>query len=46
MGLTLPTEALTRLEQATAFQVGFPSDFIAETSSWVFGAAQTDVGLS
>lgn len=39
LDIKLPTEVLTRLEQATGFQVGFPSDFIAETSPWVFGAA-------
>ncbi|HEX5116469.1 MAG TPA: aldo/keto reductase [Pseudonocardiaceae bacterium] len=40
--LTLPPEAITRLEQATEFTVGFPSDFITQTSPWVFGAAQVD----
>ncbi len=35
----LPDEAVRRLEAATEFTVGFPSDFIAETSQWVFGEA-------
>jgi aryl-alcohol dehydrogenase-like predicted oxidoreductase len=37
--LVLPSEAVARLEQATEFTLGFPSDFIAQTSPWVFGAA-------
>lgn len=37
MDLDLPPEAARRLEDATGFDVGFPSDFIAETSPWVFG---------
>jgi aryl-alcohol dehydrogenase-like predicted oxidoreductase len=37
--LTLPPESLARLEQATGFTLGFPGDFIAQTSPWVFGAA-------
>lgn len=44
LGLTLPAEVVSRLEAATGFQVGFPSDFIAETSAWVFGAAQIERG--
>jgi aryl-alcohol dehydrogenase-like predicted oxidoreductase len=40
--LVLPPEAVTRLEQASEFTLGFPSDFIAETSAWVFGAAMVD----
>jgi hypothetical protein len=35
----LPAEAITRLEAATEFDVGFPSDFIAETTPWVLGEA-------
>ncbi|MEU4480167.1 aldo/keto reductase [Micromonospora sp. NPDC023966] len=37
--LTLPSEAVTRLEQATDFTLGFPADFIAQTCPWVFGSA-------
>jgi aryl-alcohol dehydrogenase-like predicted oxidoreductase len=37
--LVLPSEVVARLEQATEFTLGFPSDFIAQTSPWVFGAA-------
>jgi aryl-alcohol dehydrogenase-like predicted oxidoreductase len=40
--LVLPPEAVARLEQASEFTLGFPSDFIAETSAWVFGAAMVD----
>ncbi len=35
--LDLPPEAARRLEDATGSDVGFPTDFIAETSPWVFG---------
>ncbi|MEV5744881.1 aldo/keto reductase [Microbispora rosea] len=38
-GLALPPEVRTRLEHATEFTLGFPGDFIAQTSPWVFGAA-------
>jgi aryl-alcohol dehydrogenase-like predicted oxidoreductase len=37
--LTLPPESITRLEQATDFTLGFPGDFITQTSPWVFGSA-------
>ncbi|MFF5364403.1 aldo/keto reductase [Streptomyces scabiei] len=37
--LVLPEEVLARLEEATAFRVGFPGDFIDEASAWVYGAA-------
>ncbi|MEV5499271.1 aldo/keto reductase [Nonomuraea fuscirosea] len=40
--LTLPPESLDRLEQATGFTLGFPGDFIAQTSPWVFGATLAD----
>jgi aryl-alcohol dehydrogenase-like predicted oxidoreductase len=33
----LPTEAVDRLNAATGFQIGFPTDFIAETEPWVYG---------
>ena len=37
--VTLPPELATRLEAATGFQVGFPTDFITQTTPWVLGAA-------
>ncbi|TDW70566.1 aryl-alcohol dehydrogenase-like predicted oxidoreductase [Kribbella pratensis] len=37
--LVLPPETIARLDEATAVALGFPYDFIAQTSSWVFGAA-------
>jgi aryl-alcohol dehydrogenase-like predicted oxidoreductase len=42
LDVQLPPEACARLEAATGFTLGFPSDFINETSSWVFGAALVD----
>ncbi|GIF51339.1 aryl-alcohol dehydrogenase-like predicted oxidoreductase [Asanoa ferruginea] len=36
--VTLAPEAVTRLETATGFTLGFPADFIAQTRSWVLGA--------
>lgn len=38
----LDDEALARLTEATTFDVGFPSSFIADQQEWVFGAAQVD----
>jgi aryl-alcohol dehydrogenase-like predicted oxidoreductase len=35
----LTPEECARLEDATGFERGFPADFIAQTSPWVFGAA-------
>jgi len=40
---TLPPDAVARLDAVTGFEVGFPSDFIAETSAWVFGDANLRV---
>lgn len=37
--VTLPPEAVERLEAATGFSPGFPTDFIADTRSWTLGAA-------
>jgi aryl-alcohol dehydrogenase-like predicted oxidoreductase len=37
--LVLPAEALVQLDAVTRFDVGFPLDFIAKNSAWVFGAA-------
>lgn len=42
LDIRLTAEECDRLEAATGFTPGFPSDFIAETSSWVFGAASVD----
>jgi aryl-alcohol dehydrogenase-like predicted oxidoreductase len=39
LDLELSAEATERLEAATGFMPGFPADFIAETSGWVFGEA-------
>jgi aryl-alcohol dehydrogenase-like predicted oxidoreductase len=39
LDVVLPAEAVGRLEAATGFKPGFPADFIAETSGWVFGEA-------
>ncbi|MFG1805664.1 aldo/keto reductase [Streptomyces sp. NPDC049040] len=39
LDLTLPAEAVERLDKAVPFTAGFPGDFIAETSPWVFGEA-------
>jgi len=39
LDVQLSAEDRTRLEAATGFRPGFPSDFIAETSRWVFGTA-------
>jgi aryl-alcohol dehydrogenase-like predicted oxidoreductase len=33
----LPDEAIRRLDDATGFVAGFPTDFITETGPWVFG---------
>ncbi|GAA3254550.1 aldo/keto reductase [Dactylosporangium siamense] len=38
LDVTLPPEATARLETATGFSLGFPADFIAQTSSWVLGS--------
>ncbi|MEV4013465.1 aldo/keto reductase [Nonomuraea angiospora] len=35
----LPEDAVRRLDDATGFTLGFPADFIAQTSPWVFGEA-------
>jgi aryl-alcohol dehydrogenase-like predicted oxidoreductase len=42
VGLTLPAEAVARLEAASDFTPGFPSDFIQQTSPWVFGAGNVE----
>ncbi|GAA3780845.1 aldo/keto reductase [Streptomyces phyllanthi] len=38
-GLVLPDEVLVRLEAAADFRLGFPAEFIDDTSAWVYGAA-------
>ena len=40
---TLPPEALRRLDDASDFVAGFPTDFINDTSPWVFGEASARV---
>ena len=35
--VTLPAEAVVRLDEVSGFTVGFPTDFIAETGPWVLG---------
>jgi aryl-alcohol dehydrogenase-like predicted oxidoreductase len=37
--VTLPPQQVMRLEAATGFSLGFPADFIAQTTPWVLGAA-------
>lgn len=37
LDIVLPDELTKRLEAATSFQVGFPTDFIAETQGFVYG---------
>ncbi|MFJ8006194.1 aldo/keto reductase [Streptomyces fagopyri] len=37
--LTLPAELVAGLEEVTGFRTGFPTDFIDETSTWVYGTA-------
>jgi aryl-alcohol dehydrogenase-like predicted oxidoreductase len=37
VNLVLPPEAVATLEKASGFDVGFPSDFLAETRSFVYG---------
>ena len=41
--VVLPGEAISRLETATGFTPGFPTDFITQTSGWVFGEASQRV---
>jgi aryl-alcohol dehydrogenase-like predicted oxidoreductase len=37
--VTLPADAVSRLERAAHFDPGFPADFLAETQSFVYGEA-------
>ena len=41
--LVLPDDAVGRLDAATEFTAGFPTDFIADTQAWVFGEASARV---
>ena len=41
--VVLPPDAITRLEAATGFTVGFPTDFISDTEPWVLGETRTRV---
>ncbi len=43
VSVELPEEAVRRLEEATGFRRGFPADFIAQTSPWVFGQVSSQV---
>ena len=37
LGCELPPDAMSRLDAASGFNVGFPTDFITETEPWVLG---------
>ncbi|GGL14733.1 oxidoreductase [Sphaerisporangium melleum] len=39
IGLELPEEAVTRLEEAAAIELGFPMEFILNTTDFVYGAS-------
>ncbi|MEV4621409.1 aldo/keto reductase [Asanoa sp. NPDC049573] len=39
LAVTLPPDMVERVEKATEFSLGFPAEFIAQTSPWVLGAA-------
>jgi aryl-alcohol dehydrogenase-like predicted oxidoreductase len=41
LDVTLPSEALQRLDTATGFEIGFPHDFIRDMQSFVLGDAGT-----
>lgn len=43
VAVDLPDEAVRRLDEATGFRLGFPADFIAQTSPWVFGQVSSQV---
>jgi aryl-alcohol dehydrogenase-like predicted oxidoreductase len=42
LAVELSAEQCARLEAATGFEPGFPTDFIAGNTRWVFGAADVD----
>ncbi len=42
LDVVLPPSAIERLESDAGIDLGFPTTFIAETSTWVFGAAALD----
>ncbi|MDQ0937149.1 MULTISPECIES: aldo/keto reductase [Streptomyces] len=37
--LALPADLVARLDETTGFRPGFPTEFIEETSAWVYGEA-------
>ncbi|MEY9859552.1 aryl-alcohol dehydrogenase-like predicted oxidoreductase [Catenulispora sp. GAS73] len=39
LNVELPPDAVRRLEEATSFELGFPQDFIAMTTEFVYGEA-------
>ncbi|OHV40582.1 MULTISPECIES: aldo/keto reductase [Pseudofrankia] len=41
LDVTLSPDLVDRLDDATGFSPGFPTDFIDQNSPWVFGAADT-----
>jgi len=44
LDVALSPEECARLEAASDFELGFPSDFIAQAGGWVFGAARVEPG--
>jgi diketogulonate reductase-like aldo/keto reductase len=48
LDVRLPDEAVNRLEASTAFEIGFPHDFIRDMQTFVFGeiAERIDDGCS
>jgi aryl-alcohol dehydrogenase-like predicted oxidoreductase len=42
LDVTLPADLATRLDDATGFSPGFPTEFIEQTAPWVFGAAHLE----
>ncbi|MCM3885273.1 aldo/keto reductase [Frankia sp. R82] len=46
LDVTLPPELVSRLDDATGFSPGFPTEFIDQTSPWVFGAALVEPSAS
>ncbi|MDN3352287.1 aldo/keto reductase [Actinomadura sp. DC4] len=43
LDVRLPEEALRRLDEASAIELGFPHDFIGSTKEFVYGAVDRDV---
>jgi aryl-alcohol dehydrogenase-like predicted oxidoreductase len=42
LDVTLTPDLAARLDEATGFSPGFPTEFIDQTSPWVFGAAHLE----